>query len=119
MKQKISGGKSFFLTKTAFFVAVLFGLTLFASSPALSAGTHFSDPGHSHNRDDGADRITVEELKDRLVSGANVIVIDVRVTKNFVKPPKLIKGAFWIPYNNIDTMAVNLPKNAEIVTYCA
>jgi rhodanese-related sulfurtransferase len=61
-----------------------------------------------------AARITVAELKEAAARGA-VVILDVR---NDAIDRK-IKGAAHIPYNDLEQRAGELPREREIVTYCA
>ena len=63
---------------------------------------------------DGVGRITVEELKALLASGTPPVVIDVRPGA-----ARLIKGAVNIPGGDIESRLSEIPRDREIVTYCA
>ena len=61
-----------------------------------------------------AERVTVAELK-RLAARGAVVIVDVR---NDAIDRK-IKGAVHIPYNDLQGRVGELPREREIVTYCA
>jgi rhodanese-related sulfurtransferase len=65
-------------------------------------------------RAQGDERITVDEFR-RLVAKNAVVVLDVRNEEIERK----IKGALHLPYNDIEARAKELPRDREIVTYCA
>lgn len=65
-------------------------------------------------RAQGDERITVDEFK-QLVERNGVVVLDVRNDQIERK----IKGALHMPYNDIERRAGELPRDREIVTYCA
>ncbi len=65
-------------------------------------------------RAQGDGRVTVEEFK-QLVARNGVVVLDVRNGEIDRK----IKGALHMPYNDIERRAGELPRDREIVTYCA
>ena len=65
-------------------------------------------------RAQGDGRVTVDEFK-RLVAGNGVVVLDVRNDQIERK----IKGALHMPYTDIERRAAELPRDREIVTYCA
>jgi len=65
-------------------------------------------------RAQGDERIAVEEFK-RLVADNGVVILDVRNGEIDRK----IKGALHMPYNDIEARAGELPRDREIVTYCA
>ena len=61
-----------------------------------------------------APRVTVAELKGLAARGA-VVIVDVRNDQIDRK----IKGAVHIPYNDLEGRAGELPRERQIVTYCA
>ncbi len=61
-----------------------------------------------------ARRVTVAELKGLAARGA-VVIVDVR--NDAIE--RKIKGAVHIPYNDLEGRAGELPREREIVTYCA
>jgi hypothetical protein len=62
----------------------------------------------------GEGRVTVEEFR-QLVGRNGVVILDVRNDQIDRK----IKGALHMPYNDIEARAGELPRDREIVTYCA
>ena len=65
-------------------------------------------------RAQGDERVTMEEFK-QLFARNSVVVLDVRNGEIDRK----IKGALHMPYNDIERRAGELPRDREIVTYCA
>jgi 3-mercaptopyruvate sulfurtransferase SseA len=65
---------------------------------------------------DGVRRVTVDELRAALEKGT-VVVVDVRSAEQYKAGH--IKGAIWIPGNEIVGRVKELPKNKLIVTYCS
>lgn len=65
-------------------------------------------------RAQGEGRVAVEEFK-QLVARNGVVVLDVRNEEIERK----IKGALHMPYNDIERRAGELPRDREIITYCA
>jgi len=63
-----------------------------------------------------AERIPISELKKKLDAGKNIVVVDVRETKE-IKEGGAIPGAIHIPMSQIEGRTGELPKNAEIVFY--
>jgi hypothetical protein len=59
-------------------------------------------------------RITLDEFKEKLARG-EIVVIDVRSAEVAVK----IKGAAHIPEADLQARLTELPRDREIVTYCA
>jgi rhodanese-related sulfurtransferase len=61
-----------------------------------------------------AERVTVAELK-RLAARGAVVIVDVR--NDAIE--RKIRGAVHVPYNDLQGRAGELPREREIVTYCA
>ena len=80
---------------------------LVTTTPAPAAQTPPSD---------GVRRITTVELRDALAKG-EAIVVDVRSEMAFKEAH--IKGAHFIPVNQVLSKAGELPKDKLIVTYCS
>ena len=81
----------------------LLALVLFACGSAAGARAQGDAP-----------RVSVAELKGLAARGA-VVIVDVRNDRIDRK----IKGAIHIPYNDLEGRAGELPREREIVTYCA
>jgi predicted sulfurtransferase len=62
-------------------------------------------------------RISLEELKEKLDAGADLVVVDVRSKEEFDQGH--IPGAVSIPYAEIEARYRELPRDKEIITYCA
>jgi membrane protein DedA with SNARE-associated domain len=62
-------------------------------------------------------RITPEELKQRLDSGEDVMIIDVRHALDFEADPYLIPGTLRIPSEELESYP-EVPKDREVVVYC-
>ena len=63
-----------------------------------------------------AERIPILELKKKLETGKNIVVVDVREDKE-IKESGAIPGAIHIPMAQIENRIGELPKNKEIVFY--
>jgi rhodanese-related sulfurtransferase len=66
----------------------------------------------------GPERITVDELKARLAKSEPVVVIDVRGS-DYDSSATKIKGAIRIAPAELEAHLKDLPRDKEIVTYCA
>lgn len=66
--------------------------------------------------EDGVRRVSVEELRAGLEKGT-AIVIDVRTEEQYKAGH--IKGARWIPSNEIAGRIKELPKDKLVVAYCS
>jgi len=65
-------------------------------------------------------RITPDELKRRLDAGdAGVVVIDTRSALDVGVTPFAIRGALWIPAEQIERRHQEVPRDREIVLYCS
>ena len=62
-------------------------------------------------------RITPEELKQKLDSGEDVMIIDVRHDLDFEADPYIIPGTLRIPSEQLENYP-EVPKDREVVVYC-
>jgi membrane protein DedA with SNARE-associated domain len=62
-------------------------------------------------------RITPEELKQKLDSGEDVMIIDVRHALDFEADPYIIPGTLRIPSEQLEGYP-EVPKDREVVVYC-
>ncbi len=63
-------------------------------------------------------RITVEGLKTRLASDAGVYVLDLRTGASYDRSPLRIPGDIRSMFGELKEKTKNIPREAEIVTYC-
>ncbi len=63
------------------------------------------------------DRITPEELKQKMDAGEKIAVVDVRHPLEFQADPFMIPGAIYTPLEKIKQFSA-VPADREIVTYC-
>lgn len=89
----------------------LFLLTFLACASLAGAGA--SARQQPAPREVPPGRVTVEEFK-ALNSSGKVIALDVRH-----EAEKKIKGALHIPLDELDARLASLPRDREVVTYCA
>lgn len=62
-------------------------------------------------------RISPEQLKEKLDAGADIVIVDVRRKEDFDEGH--IPGAVSIPWEEIEARYTELPRDKEIITYCA
>jgi len=62
-------------------------------------------------------KITVEELSARLGS-SDLIIIDVRIERDWKSSPLKVKGAVWEDFQDVDNWAQKYPKDKTTVLYC-
>ena len=70
-------------------------------------------------RDLRMSKITVDELKQKLDAGEAVTIVDVRHAMDVQANPHLIPGALHMPFEEIDQRHHEIPRDREIVLYCA
>jgi rhodanese-related sulfurtransferase len=63
-------------------------------------------------------RITKEELKGML-DNPDVVIVDVRLGKDWDASEFKIKGAVRVDKNNVEALADQYPKDKTLVFYCA
>ena len=100
MRAQKAGGKKILLP----FISLL--LTLLFSGAAARAG----------QQEHKVERISVDELILLVAKKKPVTIIDVRLTDSYNTK---IKGALEIPLDEIESNLKKIPRNTEIVTYCA
>ena len=68
---------------------------------------------------DGVDTVTIGELKDLMLGGGNIAVIDVRGITDHESEVMKIKDTMVIPLPEIKERAWEIPIGAKIITYCS
>jgi len=63
-------------------------------------------------------RITVEELKEKLDAGEDLVIVDLRHSVDFEADPQTIPGAFRMDARDLETKEEPLPRGREIILYC-
>lgn len=63
-------------------------------------------------------RITVEELKQKLDSGEDLAIVDLRHSMDFEADPETIPGAFRLDARELEEKNDQLPRDREIILYC-
>ncbi len=63
-------------------------------------------------------RITPEELKRRLDTGEDVVIVDLRHSLDFEAEPHIIPGAFHLEASKLDEMHAQIPRDRDVVLYC-
>jgi hypothetical protein len=71
---------------------------------------------HDHSHEESKERISVDAAKAEVEKGT-AIIVDVRSETQFKAGH--IKGAKWIPEEEIGSRVKELPKNKKIITYCS
>ena len=68
---------------------------------------------------DDVERITADELNARLRRGERIAVLDVRRREAWATDPDHIPGAIWVPLEEAEQRARDLPPDTHIVLYCS
>src|ERR1700726_2595063 len=63
-------------------------------------------------------RITVEELKQKLDAGEDVVIVDLRHSMDFEADPETIPGAFRMDAKELEEKNDRLPRDREVILYC-
>src|SRR6266852_2110267 len=63
-------------------------------------------------------RITVDELKGKLDSGEELVIVDLRHSMDFEADPETIPGAFRMDSKELEEKNDRLPRDREIILYC-
>src|SRR5271155_5894565 len=63
-------------------------------------------------------RITVQELKQKLDAGEDVVIVDLRHSMDFEADPETIPGAFRMDAQELEEKNDRLPRDREIILYC-
>ena len=63
-------------------------------------------------------RITVDELKEKLDSGEELVIVDLRHSMDFEADPETIPGAFRMDSKELEEKNDRLPRDREIILYC-
>jgi membrane protein DedA with SNARE-associated domain len=63
-------------------------------------------------------RITVEELKEKIDSGEDLVIVDLRHSMDFEADPETIPGAFRMDAKELEEKNDQLPRDREVILYC-
>jgi rhodanese-related sulfurtransferase len=63
-------------------------------------------------------RIAVDELRKRLESGEDFVLIDTRNLQAWAESDVKLPEAIRVPLDNLDEYLFKIPKNKPIVAYC-
>lgn len=63
-------------------------------------------------------RITAEELKEKLDSGEELVIVDLRHSLDFEAEPETIPGAFRMDAKELEEKNDRLPQDREVILYC-
>jgi membrane protein DedA with SNARE-associated domain len=63
-------------------------------------------------------RITVEELKQKIDAGEELVIVDLRHSMDFEADPETIPGAFRMDARDLEEKNDRLPRDREVILYC-
>ena len=63
-------------------------------------------------------RITPEELKERIDAGEEITIVDLRHSMDFQADPKTIPGAYFLPSEEFDQRYREIPTDRELILFC-
>jgi len=63
-------------------------------------------------------RITVDELKQKIDAGEELVIVDLRHSMDFEADPETIPGAFRMDAKELEEKSDPLPRDREIILYC-
>jgi membrane protein DedA with SNARE-associated domain len=69
-------------------------------------------------RDLRISRITVDELKEKIDAGEELVIVDLRHSVDFEADPETIPGAFRMDSKELEEKNDRLPRDREIILYC-
>lgn len=64
------------------------------------------------------DRITPQELKQRLDAGEEILIVDLRHDLDFEADPSLLPGALRMRATEIESRHQEIPRDRELILYC-
>ena len=64
-------------------------------------------------------RITVDELRQRLDAGEDIVIVDLRSSAALEEDPLMIRGAIHINLDEIEKREYELPRDRDIIVYCS
>ena len=100
-------------------LAALGGWLLVLVLGALAAYISYKSVARQHFlRELRIARITVEELKAKLDSGEELVIVDLRHSLDFEADPETIPGAFRMDAKELEKKNDRLPRDREVILYC-
>jgi hypothetical protein len=63
-------------------------------------------------------RITVDELKQKIDAGEELVIVDLRHSVDFEAEPETIPGAFRMDAKELEENNDRLPRDREVILYC-
>lgn len=67
---------------------------------------------------DGIDRITIDELQQKMERRERILIIDARAGNSLLGSQVQIRGAVHFKMSDLENGTAELPRNREIIIYC-
>jgi membrane protein DedA with SNARE-associated domain/rhodanese-related sulfurtransferase len=64
-------------------------------------------------------RISPEELRDKLKTGLDVVIVDLRIRLDFAAAPQTLPGAIRLAPEEVASRHEEIPRDREVVLYCS
>jgi rhodanese-related sulfurtransferase len=64
-------------------------------------------------------RINVDELHQKLESGENPIILDLRSSAELDRDPSLIRGARHMTMEEVQLRHQEIPRDRDVILYCS
>jgi membrane protein DedA with SNARE-associated domain/rhodanese-related sulfurtransferase len=64
-------------------------------------------------------RISVDELREKLDAGENLVILDLRSSAALLEDPLVIRGAIHLSMDEIEKRQYELPRDRDIIVYCS
>jgi membrane protein DedA with SNARE-associated domain/rhodanese-related sulfurtransferase len=65
------------------------------------------------------DRITVDELQQKIQAGQNLVLLDLRSKAALEQDPSIIPGALHMTLDEVEHRRQEIPRDREIIVYCS
>lgn len=64
-------------------------------------------------------RISSDELRDKLAAGTDMVIVDLRLPRDFADAPQTLPGALRLPPGEVAHRHQEIPRDREVVLYCS
>lgn len=64
-------------------------------------------------------RITADELNQKLESGENPVILDIRSNAELEQNPSLIRGAIHMTMDEVERRQLEIPRDRDVILYCS
>jgi membrane protein DedA with SNARE-associated domain/rhodanese-related sulfurtransferase len=64
-------------------------------------------------------RITVNELRQKLDAGENMVILDLRSSAALTEDPTIIQGAIHVSLDDFEKRQIEIPRDRDVIVYCS